>query len=335
MRLPDEARAPCQERHVSGKRPNRSERSWYRYYYKVGNKIRHSGITQDLERREREHQQRWLGGHIVHVGNATTEEAAREWEETKQKMDACLIGVDCAVEDANMGVACGHLTMTELVVREAAQCARDRKAIDTIVRWLDEEKKPALLAIDAPLGWPVSLPIELGKHSAGQEILTEANALFRRYTDRFIPETVGKTPLDVGADRIARTAYSALTLLGALRRRLHHDIPLAWSPEHSDRIAAIEVYPAATLLAHSIKAKGYKQVQNNTEREDIINALRSERHLPSDTSTMRESADALDAVVCLLAGADFLRGQAMPPSDFALAKKEGWIWVRRMPRVAG
>jgi predicted GIY-YIG superfamily endonuclease len=62
-----------------------SNRDWYKYHYKIGNKIRHSGITQDLERREQEHQRRWPGGHIVQVGRATTEEAAREWEETKHK----------------------------------------------------------------------------------------------------------------------------------------------------------------------------------------------------------------------------------------------------------
>lgn len=61
-------------------------RDTYKYDFvdKAG-KILHSGITNDLERREKEHQQRWPGGHIVKQGRATTEEAAREWEKTKQK----------------------------------------------------------------------------------------------------------------------------------------------------------------------------------------------------------------------------------------------------------
>ncbi len=62
-----------------------SSRNWYKYDFKVGNKIRHSGITRDLEQREEQHQQRWPSGHIVQVGRATTEEAARKWEETKKK----------------------------------------------------------------------------------------------------------------------------------------------------------------------------------------------------------------------------------------------------------
>jgi predicted GIY-YIG superfamily endonuclease len=62
-----------------------AKRDTYKYDFKIGNKIVHSGITKDLDRREQEHKQRWSNGHIVKVGRATTEEAAREWEETKQK----------------------------------------------------------------------------------------------------------------------------------------------------------------------------------------------------------------------------------------------------------
>lgn len=62
-----------------------AQRNWYRYDFKVGDVIRHSGITQDLERRETEHRNRWPGGRIVPVGPAVSEETAREWEKTKQK----------------------------------------------------------------------------------------------------------------------------------------------------------------------------------------------------------------------------------------------------------
>jgi len=62
-----------------------SARNWRKYDFKVGNKIRHSGITQDLEQREQRHQQRWPNGHIVQVGHAVTKASALEWEETKQK----------------------------------------------------------------------------------------------------------------------------------------------------------------------------------------------------------------------------------------------------------
>lgn len=60
-------------------------RNFYKYHIKVGNKIKHSGITQDLERREEEHQQKWSKGHIKQVGRRTTEEAARNWENKQKK----------------------------------------------------------------------------------------------------------------------------------------------------------------------------------------------------------------------------------------------------------
>lgn len=62
-----------------------STRNTYKYDFKVGNKIRHSGVTNDLDRRESEHRQRWPDGHIVQVGRATTREAAEKWEESKHK----------------------------------------------------------------------------------------------------------------------------------------------------------------------------------------------------------------------------------------------------------
>jgi len=55
----------------------------YKYYFKIGNRIVHGGITEDLERREVEHQQKWPRGHIVQVGRRTTEEVARKWERDK------------------------------------------------------------------------------------------------------------------------------------------------------------------------------------------------------------------------------------------------------------
>lgn len=61
------------------------ERDTYKYHYKTGRKIIHSGITDDLERREQEHQGKWPKGHIFQVGRRTTEEAAREWEQEQEK----------------------------------------------------------------------------------------------------------------------------------------------------------------------------------------------------------------------------------------------------------
>ena len=58
-------------------------RDTYKYQFKVGNKIVHGGVTNNLNRRESEHQQKWSEGHIKQVGRRTTEEAARNWEKEK------------------------------------------------------------------------------------------------------------------------------------------------------------------------------------------------------------------------------------------------------------
>ena len=56
-------------------------RDTYKYHFKNGNRIVHTGITNDLGRREAEHR-RDLGetGHITQVGRATTRDAALKWE---------------------------------------------------------------------------------------------------------------------------------------------------------------------------------------------------------------------------------------------------------------
>ena len=57
-------------------------RDWYTYYFKKGNNILHGGRTQDLERRESEHQANIdSNGHIFKVGIAKTEKGAKDWED--------------------------------------------------------------------------------------------------------------------------------------------------------------------------------------------------------------------------------------------------------------
>jgi predicted nuclease with RNAse H fold len=161
----------------------------------------------------------------------------------------------------------------------------------------------------------------------------EADVLFRRYTDRIVKEKIKRQPLDVGADRIARTAHAALALLRELRELTGQAIPLAWSPALAEGVAAIEVYPAATLTAHGIRASGYKKAGQEKERVEILARLGERLALPADTTRIVSNADVLDAVVCILATVDFVADQAIQPANWALAEKEGWIWVRE-PRKA-
>lgn len=61
-----------------------SERDTYKYQL-VGpdRRIKHSGITNDLNRRERELRREYGDGDIRQVGRRTTREAARKWEASR------------------------------------------------------------------------------------------------------------------------------------------------------------------------------------------------------------------------------------------------------------
>ncbi len=120
---------------------------------------------------------------------------------------------------------------------------------------------------------------------------------------------------------------AALRLLADVRKLSGHPIPLAWSPDIPGP-AAIEVYPAATLTAHGLRASGYKTPRDEEQRSEILQGLGERVEIQPDLRDLLWSnADALDAVVCVLAGSDFLRGHALPPPDLDEAKREGWIWV--------
>ena len=185
--------------------------------------------------------------------------------------------------------------------------------------WRAAQGHKTLIAVDAPLGWPTAMGAFLSRHSAGQCLDADPNMMFRRMTDIRVRMATGKTPLDVGADRIARTAHSALRLLQLIRERTGLEIPLAWTPDFGG-CAAIEVYPAATLKVHGLRCQGYKTPGDAEARREMLAGLGPLMALPDDLRPSLERADALDACVCMLAAADFLTGSAMPPPEAGLAR---------------
>ena len=64
-----------------------TDRIAYKYHFKKGNKIIHTGITNDIDRREAEHKNEpgQSKGHIKQVGVRTTYEAALVWEREQEK----------------------------------------------------------------------------------------------------------------------------------------------------------------------------------------------------------------------------------------------------------
>lgn len=60
-------------------------RGTFKYHLKQGNKIIRSGVTNDLKRREKEHQAKYPGSRIQKIGNVTTRAAALNWEKDEKK----------------------------------------------------------------------------------------------------------------------------------------------------------------------------------------------------------------------------------------------------------
>lgn len=239
-----------------------------------------------------------------------------------------IIGVDCATKPGQTGLAFGTFEKGILTVNKVKVGSNSKLPETIIADWLPNGR-PVLLALDAPLGWPCSFGKELSSHSAGMLLKGDSDGLFRRTTDKVVKKETGQLPLDVGSNLIARTAHWALQLLNTLRLATESNIPLTWGLDDICEACAIEVYPAATLHVRDIPNKGYKGKEDSEQRVIILNKL--SQYMAIDTNNKDvciSDANALDAVICLLAAADFLQGKCIQPDDMALAKKEGWIWVR-------
>jgi hypothetical protein len=234
-----------------------------------------------------------------------------------------IIGIDCSTNPKKLGLCRSTVGTQGLVVEEVVVGASH--PTDLIGSWVKDSS--ALIALDAPLGWPTDQGKSLRSHLAGQAIPIEGNQLFRRATDRFVKNKLGKQSLDVGADRIARTALWAVNFKDALSQIIGETIPLVWSADFVDPIAAIEVYPAASLISRNLALQGYKQKENIEVREEILAGLESEVEINCNRQDIVTTDDALDSVVCVVAGYDFLNDRCYEPVDMELAKKEGWIWV--------
>ena len=63
-----------------------TDRDTYKYHLKKGKEILRSGITNDLDRREKEHQREYGNNvHIQKVGNRTTKDGAKDWEKGQKR----------------------------------------------------------------------------------------------------------------------------------------------------------------------------------------------------------------------------------------------------------
>ena len=237
-----------------------------------------------------------------------------------------IVGLDAATKWRKFGYALGRVSQGVVEVFSAGtlQSESSKDELSRIIVPELQNASRALVAIDAPLGWPAAAGATFAQHSAGQGIGVDKDGLFHRATDDFVRSKIGKRPLEVGANLIARTAHSALSVLHALREKTGLAIPLAWTPTF-EGVAAIEVYPAASLKAWGCAHAKYSD--NPNARRQIAAKLRG--RIKGIEKRAIDPADAFDAALCLLAALDFLEGEAWSPEDSKRAMKEGWIWMRR------
>ena len=242
-------------------------------------------------------------------------------------MKVNVIGIDCATDPKKIGISFGFYRNSEMTITNTIVS----KDFTTMYRYLFDyinKNDDILIAMDAPLGWPSSMGHALYNHNAGDPIQIESNNMFRRETDRFIKRKIGKQSLDVGADRIARTAHSALNIIDEIRKHTNREVTLVWDETDIRGVNLIEVYPAATLDCYNIVSKGYKESNKYDVRKVIIEALSNHIIIETNRDMILHNADALDSVICLLAAKDFIMGNVLYPDNIELAKKEGWIWVK-------
>ena len=237
--------------------------------------------------------------------------------------DMQIVGIDCAAQPKNTGYAYFD---GDVVMAIGAGVKNPAADIVELVDWAS----PVLIAMDAPLGWPEAMGSTLVAHRPGEPIETLPNEFFRRRTDRVVHDVLRKPPLDVGADRIARTAHGALKLLHELRARTGERLPVVLDPWTTASTGVVEVYPAGTLKARGYPFQGYKTATpgHRAVRAQIVRRLEETLVLPN-RDILLENDDALDAVVCVLAAMDFMAGECVEPGANDHARmSEGWIWVR-------
>ena len=180
-----------------------------------------------------------------------------------------------------------------------------------------------VFAIDAPFGWPDGFVSFVSDYHMGRTPGSVKRLDFRfRKTDKFIHETVGKWPLSASTDRLGIVAHRLTSILSEFT-----DCDVPPFREAGRRTMAIEVYPAATLLALGIDPTGYKK-EPNIRREVLRQLSAFGLDVPSDLATLCvDGDDALDAAICALTGHLHSLGETVGPPDGAVVRKEGWIFV--------
>ena len=238
-----------------------------------------------------------------------------------------------------------------------------------ISRTVEEGKSrgiPILIAINAPLGWPMAMTeasvaheagaplprLDIGTENVDMETSTELsrgyhemehesrwrqerNRFFRRETEQIVREEsgvswgpFGPSGLDVGSDKSARTMHQALRLLKAVRKRTGLKIPVVTDEcGPITHTSAIEVYTSwPRTPADDLPRKVIIDAEDDPQEESVVPNVRS---MPDDRWTHNASTGVREAIA-------FLEHNVRCPHDCRvpdeIARKEGWIWFSQCHR---
>lgn len=239
-------------------------------------------------------------------------------------MDQFVIGWDAATISKNVGLALARKVNRKWLIEECLtprNLKSERDLDGTILqinKWVKKRPK-TLIAIDAPLGWPLRFGSTIGKHTGGDALTNCKQCFFFRLTDSFAKHYYGKTPFSVNADKIARTTLASLKALQKLECK---SAQMIWEPG-LQQSGIIEVYPALTLRAHNYSSK--KALSLDFKKQFLASQAiidTSKFDLPS------LSEHRIDAILCCIGGIDFLNNTVVKPVNVDCARKEGWIWVK-------
>jgi len=82
-----------------------SARNYFTYELKKVNKVVHRGYTNNLERREQEHQQQFPGSHIIQIGRAKSKKNCIEWDKKMHKEPVQEQSIESQVHEKDIDMA--------------------------------------------------------------------------------------------------------------------------------------------------------------------------------------------------------------------------------------
>ena len=92
-------------------------------------------------------------------------------------MAVTIVGIDCATQAKKTGLARGTFENGRAQIDDVIIGARNISIVDTIADWISNSQN-VLIAMDAPLGWPIALGKQFHAHEAGNPIKVEPNYFF-------------------------------------------------------------------------------------------------------------------------------------------------------------